>query len=56
MSAHSIPNIPSILSTLSGLVPDEIISAISALTPQKTATTLVIKFLLHLNQQIYHKI
>ena len=56
MSIHNMSDIPSIHSTLSGLVPDEIILTVSAWTSRKIAITLVIKFLLHLNQQIYHKI
>jgi hypothetical protein len=56
MTTHNTVDLPSVFSTLSGLVPHEIISTISDLSSKKLATTLVIKFLLHLNQQIYHKI
>ena len=56
MSIHSISDLPSIFSTLSGLVPNEIITIVADLSSAKTAITLITKFLLHLNQQIYHKI
>jgi ribonuclease HI len=56
MSSHSIPDLPSILSTLSGLVPNEIITIVADLSSTKISITLITKFLLHLNQQIYHKI
>ena len=49
-------DLSSVFSTLSGLVLHEIISTILNLLFKKLVTTLVIKFLLHLNQQIYHKI
>jgi hypothetical protein len=56
MTIHSIPDLPSIFSTLTGLIPNELIDIIANLSSKKVAITLVIKFLLHLNQQIYHKI
>ena len=56
MSTHNIPDLPSIFSTLSGLVSNEIIIIVADLSSTKTAITLITKFLLHLNQQIYHKI
>src|ERR1041385_8983292 len=56
MTTHNIVNLPSVFLILSGLVPDEIVSTISNYSSKKLATTLVIKFLLYLNQQIYHKI
>ena len=56
MSIHNEPDSPSLLSTLSGLVPYEMINLIKDITlSKKIATTLSIKFLLHLNQQIYLK-
>ena len=56
MSVHNEPDSPSLLSTLSGLVPYEMINLIKDITlSKKIATTLSIKFLLHLNQQIYLK-
>ena len=56
MSSHNIPDLPSIFSTLSGLVPNEIITIVTDLSSTKISITLITKFLLHLNQQIYHKI
>ena len=56
MTIHSIPDLPSVFSTLTGLIPNELIDIIASLSTKKVATTLVIKFLLYLNQQIYHKI
>src|ERR1043165_5980110 len=56
MTIHNISDLPSVFSTLTGLIPNELIDIIANLSFKKVATTLVIKFLLHLNQQIYHKI
>jgi len=56
MSIHNRSDVPSIFSTLTGLIPNELIDTIANLSSKKVATTLSIKFLLHLNQQIYHKI
>jgi hypothetical protein len=57
MTIHNIPNKPSLISTLTGLIPNEIISTINEITlSHKIASTLTIKFLLHLNQQIHKQI
>ncbi|CAG8700987.1 33781_t:CDS:2, partial [Gigaspora margarita] len=40
MTTHYIPDTPSIFSTLSGLIPDELVYTVSELLPKKTATTL----------------
>ena len=54
---HNFSHIPSFISTLSGLVPIDLISIIhNTSIPYRTATSLSIKFLLHLNQQIYKQI
>ena len=54
---HNSLHIPSLISTLSGLVPTDLISTIhNSSIPYRTATTLSIKLLLHLNQQIYKQI
>ena len=56
MTTHNIADLLSVFSTLSGLVPDEIIFTILNYSSKKLATTLAIKFLIYLNQQLYHKI
>ena len=56
MSSHNIPDLSSISSTLSGLVPNKIIIIVTDLLSTKISKTLITKFLLHLNQQIYYKI
>jgi len=57
MQNYNIPNSPSLTTTLSGLISYELIDSIKDITlSTKTATTLSIKFLLHLNQQIYTQI
>src|SRR6185295_4847074 len=56
ITIHSISDLPSVFSTLTGLIPNELIDIIAYLSSKKASTTLVIEFLLHLNQQIYHKI
>ncbi|CAG8723069.1 7972_t:CDS:1, partial [Ambispora leptoticha] len=57
MQIHNSPNILSLLSTIPGLVPIEIISVLTDLTlSKKTAISLAIKFQLHLNKQIYNSI
>jgi ribonuclease HI len=54
---HNFSHTPSLISTLSGLVPIDLISTIqNSSIPYRTATTLSIKLLLHLNQQIYKQI
>ncbi|CAG8770623.1 17183_t:CDS:1 [Cetraspora pellucida] len=54
---HKLSHIPSLISTLSGLVPIDLISTIhNTFILYHTATLLFIKFLLHLNQQIYKQI
>ena len=54
---HNFSHIPSLISTLSGLVPIDLISTIhNTSIPYRIATSLSIKFLLHLNQQIYKQI
>src|SRR5690242_1169766 len=54
---HNFSHIPSLISTLSGLVPTDLISTIhNTSIPYRTATSLSIKVLLHLNQQIYKQI
>jgi len=54
---HNYPHIPSLIFTLSGLVPIDLISTIhNSSISYRTATTLSIKLLLHLNQQIYKQI
>ena len=53
---HNFSHIPSLISTLSGLVPTDLISTIhNTSIPYRIATSLSIKLLLHLNQQIYKK-
>jgi len=56
MTIHNRSDVPSIFSTLTGLIPNKLIDTIANLSSKKVATLLSIKFLLHLNQQIYHKI
>src|SRR6185295_3742794 len=54
---HNVSNLTSLLSTLTGLVPYDLINLINDITlSTKTATTLSIKFLLYINQQIYSQI
>jgi len=54
---HNFLHIPSLIFTLSGLVPIDLISTIhNASISYCTATTIFIKLLLHLNQQIYKQI
>ena len=54
---HNLSYIPSLISTLSGLVPTDLIFSIhNTSIPYYTATSLFIKLLLHLNQQIYKQI
>ena len=54
---HQLPNQPSLLSTLSGLIPLDIISTLYELTTSsKSACSLTISLLLHINQQIYTNI
>jgi hypothetical protein len=54
---HNFSHIPSLISTLSGLVPIDLISTIhNTSIPYRIATSLSIKFLLHLNQQIYKQL
>ena len=54
---HNLSHIPSLISTLSGLVPTNLISTIhNTSIPYCIATSLSIKLLLHLNQQIYKQI
>jgi hypothetical protein len=57
MILHSFANKLSLFSTLTGLIPTDIISTLSEITlSQKRASTLTIQFLLHLNQQIYKQL
>jgi hypothetical protein len=57
MTLHSFANKLSLSSTLTGLIPTDIISILNEITlSQKKATTLTIQFLLHLNQQIYKQL
>ena len=57
MTIHNSSNKPSLITTLTGLIPNDIISTINETTlSYKLASTLTIKFLLHLNQQIYKQI
>ncbi|RIB14939.1 hypothetical protein C2G38_2193640 [Gigaspora rosea] len=54
---HQLPNQPSLLSTLSGLISLDIISTLYELTTSsKSACSLTISLLLHINQQIYTNI
>jgi ribonuclease HI len=54
---HNFSHLPSLISTLSGLVPIDLISTIyNTSIPYRIATSLSIKFLLHLNQQIYKQL
>jgi len=54
---HNFSHLPSLISTLSGLVPIDLISTIhNTSISYRTATSLSIKFLLHLNQQIYKQL
>ena len=43
MTIHSISDLPSVFSTLTGLIPNELINIIAHLSSKKAATTLVIK-------------
>jgi ribonuclease HI len=57
MTNHSLTDEPSLHTTLTGLVPFNIIHTINSyIDSSKISTTLTIKFLLHLNQQIYKNI
>jgi hypothetical protein len=57
MTFHHNQRTPSINSTLSGLVPLDIINLLKDITSSATlASTITIKFLLHLNSQIYYNI
>jgi hypothetical protein len=57
LQIHHFSHKPSLYSTLSGLIPLELINIIQEITlSSKLASSLTIKFLLHLNQQIYTKI
>ena len=57
LQTHQLPDKPSIFSTLSGLIPFDIIYTIREFTSSnQIATTLCIQFLLHLNKQIYTNI
>ena len=57
LQIHNISNIPSLISTLSGLIPFDIIQTINnEIQSYKIVTTLTIKFLLHLNHQLYTQI
>ena len=54
---HNFSYTPLLISTLSGLVPIDLISTIhNSSISYHTATTLSIKLLLYLNQQIYKQI
>ena len=54
---HNFSHTPSLISTLSGLVSTDLISTIhNTSISYHTATSLSIKLLLHLNQQIYKQI
>ena len=54
---HQLPNIPSLFSTLSGFIPLDIISTLYEFTSSsKSACSLTILLLLHINQQIYTNI
>jgi ribonuclease HI len=57
LQTHNNSNKPSLISTLTGLIPLEIISLLKETTEsEKIATSLTIKLLLHLNKQIYTQI
>jgi hypothetical protein len=54
---HQLSNQPSLLSTLSGLIPLDIISILYEFTTSsKSACSLTVSLLLHINQQIYTSI
>jgi ribonuclease HI len=57
MTNHSLADEPSLLSTLTGLIPFNIINTINEYVDSpKLSSSLTIKFLLHLNQQIHKNI
>jgi hypothetical protein len=57
MTNHSLVDEPSLFSTLTGLIPFNIINTINEyIDSSKLSSTLAIKFLLHLNQQIHKHI
>jgi ribonuclease HI len=57
LQTHNFSYKPSLTSTLTGLIPLEIILLLKEITEsQKIATSLTIKLLLHLNKQIYTQI
>jgi ribonuclease HI len=57
LQIHNTSNLPSLISTLSGLIPLDIIQTINnEIQSHKISTTLSIKFLLHLNNQLYTQI
>src|SRR5260364_245803 len=57
LQIHHSYNKPSLFSTLTGLIPLDIIHTLSEYTvSQKTARTLTIQLLLHINQLIYTNI
>ena len=57
LQIHQPHNKPSLFSTLTGLIPLNIIHTLSKYTAsQKTARTLTIQLLLHINQLIYTNI
>ena len=57
MTNHSLADEPSLFTTLTGLIPFNIIYTINNYIDSfKISTSLTIKFLLHLNQQIYKNI
>jgi ribonuclease HI len=57
MTNHNLADEPSLFTTLTGLIPNNIIHTINNFTDStKISTNFTIKFLLHLNQQIYKHI
>ena len=57
MTNHNLADEPSLFTTLTGLIPNNIIYTINNfIDSTKISTNFTIKFLLHLNQQIYKHI
>ena len=57
LQIHQLPNLPYLFFTLSGFIPLDIISTLYEFTlSSKSACSLTISLLLHINQQIYTNI